>query len=94
MSEESLPIAGTGEETSDFTYVRDIVTGLFAMAHNDEVVDEAINLGTDWEIKINDLAKWVGELSGNKTKTVFKERRNWDKKSRLFSSIEKARRIS
>ena len=93
MNKKPLPITGTGEETRDFTYVWDIVNGLLAMAHHDEAVGEAINLGTGREIRIKDLAKWVNELSGNETKTVFKERRNWDKKNRLLSSIEKARKI-
>jgi nucleoside-diphosphate-sugar epimerase len=93
MSKKPLPITGTGEETRDFTYVGDIVNGLLAMAHHGEAVGEAINLGTGREIRIKDLAKWVNELTGNKTKTVFKERRNWDKKNRLLSSIEKAKTI-
>ena len=93
MTKKPLPITGTGEETRDFTYVGDIVNGLMAMVHYDEAVGEAINLGTGREIKIKDLARWVNELSGNKTKMAFKERRNWDKKNRLLSSIEKARTI-
>jgi nucleoside-diphosphate-sugar epimerase len=93
MTKKPLPITGTGDETRDFTYVGDIVNGLLAMAHYDEAVGEAINLGTGREIRIKDLAKWVNELSGNKTKTVLRERRDWDKKNRLLSSIEKARTI-
>lgn len=93
MSKMHLPITGTGDETRDFTYVEDLVNGLLAMAHFDEAVGEAINLGTGREIRIKDLAMWVNEISGNKAKTVFTERRDWDKKNRLLSSIEKARRI-
>lgn len=93
MSKKPLPITGTGEETRDFTYVGDIVNGLLTMAHYDDAVGEAINLGTGREIKIKDLARWVNELVGSKTKTVFRERRNWDKKNRLLSSIDKAKRI-
>jgi nucleoside-diphosphate-sugar epimerase len=93
MSKKPLPITGTGEETRDFTYVGDIVNGLLGMVHYDEAVGEAINLGTGREIRIKDLAKWVNELSESKSKTVFEERRNWDKKSRLLSSIDKARKI-
>lgn len=93
MNKKPLPITGTGDETRDFTYVGDIVSGLLAMAHYDTAVGEAINLGTGREISIIDLAKWVNELSGNRSKIVFKERRDWDKKNRLQSSIDKARRI-
>ena len=39
------------------------------------------------------MAKWVNELTGNGTGIVFKERRDWDKKNRLLSSIDKAKKI-
>jgi nucleoside-diphosphate-sugar epimerase len=41
-----LPITGTGDETRDFTYVGDIVSGLLAMSHNEKAIGEAFNLGT------------------------------------------------
>jgi len=88
-----LPITGTGEETRDFTYVGDIIDGLLAMAYYKEAIGEAINLGASREIKIKDLAKWINELTGNDAGIVFKERRAWDKKTRLLSSIEKAKKI-
>jgi len=93
MNGKALPITGTGEETRDFTYVGDIVSGLLAMGHYEKAVGEAFNLGTSREIKIKDLARWVNELTGNKTKLIFAERRNWDKKNRLLSSIEKAKKV-
>ena len=88
-----LPITGTGEETRDFTYVGDIVDGLLAMAHYNEAVGEAFNLGASKEIQIKDLANWVNELTGSKAGIIYKERRNWDKKTHLLSSIEKAKRV-
>jgi nucleoside-diphosphate-sugar epimerase len=88
-----LPITGTGEETRDFTYVGDIINGLLAMAHYDKAIGEAFNLGTSREIQIKDLAKWVNEITENKAGVVIKERRNWDKKNHLLSSIEKAKKI-
>ncbi|MGA2308595.1 MAG: NAD-dependent epimerase/dehydratase family protein [Candidatus Bathyarchaeia archaeon] len=92
MNKQPLPITGTGEETRDFTYVSDIVDGLLVMASCEEAVGEAINLGTGKEIRIRDLATWVNELTKNDAGTVFKERRNWDKKTRLLASIDKARK--
>lgn len=88
-----LPITGTGEETRDFTYVEDIVDGLLSMAHHEEAIGEAFNLGAAREIKIMDLAEWINELTSNEAGIVFRERRSWDKKSKLLSSIEKARRV-
>ena len=88
-----LPITGTGEETRDFTYVGDIVNGLLSAAYYKEAIGEAINIGSGREIMIKDLAEWINELTGNEAGVVFRERRSWDKKNRLLSSIEKARKL-
>jgi UDP-glucose 4-epimerase len=93
MNGLALPITGTGEETRDFTYVGDIVNGLISMAMQDRAIGEAINLGAGREIQIIDLANWINELTGNEAGIVHKERRNWDKKNRLLSCIDKAGNI-
>src|SRR2546422_9524310 len=93
MNRQPLPITGTGEETRDFTYVGDIVNGLLACAATKEAIGEAINLATGKEIRILDLARWVNDLTSNDAGIVHKERRNWDTKSRLLASIEKANRV-
>jgi nucleoside-diphosphate-sugar epimerase len=93
MNNQPLPITGTGDETRDFTYVGDIVNGLLAMAYYKEAIGEAINLATGREVRIGDLAEWVNEITGNDAGIKFIERRNWDKKTRLLASIEKARKI-
>jgi len=76
-----LPITGTGEETRDFTYVGDLVNGLVKMATHEEAVGEAINLGAGREIRIIDLANWINELTGNEAGILYKERRDWDKRT-------------
>lgn len=92
MNRQPLPITGTGEETRDFTYVGDIVDGLLVMAYCEKAAGEAINLGTGKEIRIRDLATWINELTKNDSGIVFKERRSWDRKTRLLASIDKARK--
>jgi nucleoside-diphosphate-sugar epimerase len=93
MNGNALPITGTGVETRDFTYVGDIVDGLLSMVHYEKAIGEAFNLGANHEIKIKDLANWINELTGNTGGIIFKERRNWDKKTRLLSNIDKAKKI-
>jgi len=88
-----LPITGTGDETRDFTYVSDIVNSLLAMVYYDEPVGEAFNIGSGQETQIGALAAWINEMTGNKAGVIYRPRRDWDKKSRLLSSIEKARRM-
>jgi nucleoside-diphosphate-sugar epimerase len=92
MNGQPLPITGTGKETRDFTYVGDIVSGLIACGSSEKAIGEPVNLATGRETRILDLATWVNELVGNEAGIVFKERRNWDTKSRLLASIEKAKK--
>ncbi len=93
MKKQPLTITGTGKETRDFTYVGDLINGLLAMVTTKDAIGEAFNLGTGREIQIGDLATWINDLTGNNGNIVYGERRNWDKKTHLLSSIEKANRV-
>ncbi|KAF5028184.1 UDP-glucose 4-epimerase [anaerobic digester metagenome] len=93
MNGQALPITGNGTETRDWTYVEDIVSGLLAMGVVEEAVGEAINLGSSKDHKVVDMAEIVNELSGNEAGIKFTERRNWDAKTCLLSSIDKAKDI-
>ena len=93
MHGQPLPITGTGEETRDFTFVDDIVDGTLRIGVVKEAIGEAINLASEKETRIIDLANWINEITGNKAGVVFKSRRDWDKVIRRRASIEKARKI-
>lgn len=90
MTENALPITGDGSETRDWTYVWDIVDGLLNMGIREEAVGEAINLGSGNDYKVMDMANTVNELTGNEKGIKYVPRRNWDAKTKLLSSIEKA----
>lgn len=91
MTGNLLPITGDGSETRDWTYVWDIVDGLLAMGIREEAVGEAINLGSGKDNKVIDMANIVNELTGNEKGIKYVPRRNWDAKTKLLSSIEKAK---
>ena len=93
-----------GTETRDWTYVDDIIDGLLAMGTKEEAVGEAINLGSGKEHRVIDMANMVNALTGQTLRKFnqkrfaeagikYVERRDWDVKRRLLSSIEKARRL-
>jgi len=93
LHKQPLPITGTGEETRDFTFVDDIVDGTLRIGVVKEAVGEAVNLASETETRVIDLADWIIELTGNETKIVFGPRRDWDKVVKRRASIEKARKI-
>lgn len=93
MHGQPLPITGTGEETRDFTFVEDIVDGTLRLGVVEEAVGEAINLASETETRIIDLANWINEIAGNDAGVVYRPRRGWDRVVRRRASIEKARKI-
>jgi len=93
MNKKPLPITGNGNETRDWTYVDDIVNGLLAMGLRNEAIGEAINLGSAKETKVIDMANQVNRFTGNTSGIKLVERRDWDVKHRLLSSIEKAKKL-
>ena len=93
MKGYSLPITGEGKMTRDFTYVDDIVDALLRAGFYEKAVGEEMNIASEKEIEILDLANMINELAGNNTPLNFTERRKWDTKSRLLASIERAKEL-
>lgn len=93
LSKKPLPITGTGDETRDFTFVGDIVTGLLRAGYLDSAVGESFNLASGHETKILDLAHLVNRLTENDEGVVFHEKRDWDKSTRRRASIDKAEKL-
>lgn len=88
-----LPITGEGTETRDWTYVGDIVNGLVAMGIEEEAIGEAFNLGSGTDHLVIEMATIVNELTNNEAAVTFKERRDWDVKTKLLSCVDKANRV-
>ena len=93
MTKQALPITGDGTETRDWTFVGDIVNGLLSMGVEEEAIGEAINLGSGKDHRVIDMANKVNELTGNPEGIAYVARRNWDAKTKLLSSIDKAKDI-
>ena len=90
MKRRTLPITGTGEETRDFTFVDDIVESLLAAGMEESPVWQEFNLASGSETRIIDLENMVNAATGNEAGIRYVSRRNWDTKSRLVASIDRA----
>lgn len=93
MKDLPLPITGDGTETRDWTYVGDIVDGLIAMCIRDEAIGEAFNLGAGKEQRVIDMAGTILGLTKSSSPIVYKERREWDRKTHLLSCITKGQKL-
>jgi len=66
-----LTVHGDGRQTRCFTYIDDIVAGTMAAGEAPAAVGRIINLGTEKETSILELAELIIRLSGSKVGLVF-----------------------
>jgi UDP-glucose 4-epimerase len=88
-----LPITGNTEATRDFTYVEDLVDGLLRAGYSIKAIGKEMNLASEREIKVGDLAAMINELTENKAGIKLVGNRKWDTKSRLLASVDRAREL-
>jgi NAD dependent epimerase/dehydratase len=70
--------------TRDFTYVEDTVDGFLQMHKNhDKAIGEVVNLGTGFEVSIQDLISILEELTNKKLKIVTETQRLRPEKSEV-----------
>jgi nucleoside-diphosphate-sugar epimerase len=88
---EPLVITGTGEETRDFIFVEDLVSGLLASAEVPEARGGAFNLGTGVQTRVIDLAEMIIKACRSTSAIRFTPRRLWDRSTHREADIGKAR---
>jgi UDP-glucuronate decarboxylase len=64
LNNQPITIYGKGSQTRSFCYVEDLIHGLISVGELDSL-DGPMNLGTDNEVTVNDLAKLVLLLVGS-----------------------------
>lgn len=82
--------------TRDFNFVSDITKGFVASLQSDKALGEVINLGSNYEISIQDTALLIAQLMNKEIEIQqVKERLRPDKSEveRLFSSNKKAKAL-
>ena len=70
LNNEPITIYGTGEQTRCFGHVYDAVEAVIRIAFSPNTIGKVINIGNDFEISINDLAKKVISETGSKSSVV------------------------
>ena len=88
---------GSLTPTRDFNYVKDTAAGFIAIAESDKTVGEEINIASQKEISIGELAKEIIRQINPKAKIVCDEQRLRPEKSevnRLLGSNEKIKRLT
>jgi UDP-glucuronate decarboxylase len=69
---EDITIFGEGNQTRSFCYRDDLIEGMIRMMNGPDVFIGPVNLGNPDEFTVMELARLVLELTGSKSKLVYK----------------------
>ena len=70
LSNEPITIYGDGNQTRCFAHVFDVIDAVLAIAFAENTIGKVINIGNNFEISINDLAKRVIAETGSSSSVV------------------------
>jgi UDP-glucose 4-epimerase len=71
LNNEPITIYGDGNQTRCFAHVYDVIDAVIAIAFAENTIGKVINIGNNFEISINDLAKKIIIETGSKSEIVY-----------------------
>ncbi len=85
-------IFGNGEQTRDYTFVKDTARGIVLAGEEEKLIGDVINIGSGNEIKIKYIAEKIIEMLGKEIEPIFIEERKGDV-SRMCADVRKAKKL-
>ncbi|MEJ5307514.1 MAG: UDP-glucuronic acid decarboxylase family protein [candidate division WOR-3 bacterium] len=73
LGNRDITVYGDGTQTRSFCYIDDLIEGIIKLSDSEPNFTGPVNLGSDEEIKIIDLAQTIIKLTKSKSKIVFKD---------------------
>ncbi|WP_299376858.1 UDP-glucuronic acid decarboxylase family protein [uncultured Kiloniella sp.] len=73
LQNDNITIYGDGTQTRSFCYRDDLVEAMILLMQTDDKVTGPINVGNPNEFTIKELAELVIELTGSKSKIIYKD---------------------
>ena len=70
LHNEDVTVFGDGQQTRSFCYVSDLVDGIIRLMLSD--LNEPVNIGNPAEMTIEQIAQVIIEMTGSKSKIVYK----------------------
>ena len=71
LANEPITIYGDGNQTRCFAHVYDVIDAVIAVAFHENTIGKVINIGNDFEISINDLAKRIIVETGSSSEVAY-----------------------
>lgn len=93
LADRPMVIFGDGTQTRDFTYVSDSARGIILAGSTAEAVGRTLNLGSGFELSINDLARTVAEITERPAAEVVHDEARPGDVLRLYADMSQARSL-
>ena len=71
IKNEPITIYGNGEQTRCFGHVYDVIDAVISVAFSDKTIGKVINIGNNFEISMNNLAKKIIEETGSRSEIKY-----------------------
>jgi len=71
MNGQDITIYGDGSQTRTFCYIDDNIDACLGAFYSSQIINDVMNVGTENEITILDLAKTIIRITGSSSKIVF-----------------------
>ncbi|CAD5899413.1 MAG: GDP-mannose 4,6-dehydratase [Carnobacterium sp.] len=89
---ETFTVYGTGQQTRDFIYVKDVVQSLILVSKSEKSLGEVYNIGSGEQISLNRLIKTYTSLTGLSLNLTFETKRDGDIQD-SYASITKLKSL-
>lgn len=73
LNNEPITVYGDGTQTRSFCYVDDLLDGMVGIMNSTEAGGAPVNIGNPYEITVRQLADFVLELTGSRSKVDYLE---------------------
>jgi UDP-glucose 4-epimerase len=71
LKNEPITIYGNGNQTRCFAHILDVIDAVMAVAFSEKTIGKVINIGNNFEISMNDLAKEIIEQTGSNSEIKY-----------------------
>ncbi|MDS0256833.1 NAD-dependent epimerase/dehydratase family protein [Thermoplasmatales archaeon AK] len=92
LHQQEITLHGDGSQTRSFLYISDWVEATWRMITQHDLSGEVLNIGSEEEIRVLDLASMILELTGSSSKITYHPKRE-DDPPRRCPDITKANKL-
>ena len=93
LKDKDVTIYGDGLQKRTFCFVDDNVDACLSAANNNLYINDVVNIGTDFEISMLDLAKKIIKITNSKSKLIHLPPLKEGDMLRRFPDIEKMKKL-